>query len=61
MMEIDNLEIDNAADSANIHRKRPKGNTGRCTKLSSKKNYAKKRKNIGKKRIIQPQQQNLFH
>ena len=53
-MEIDNLEADNVADnvadSSETSRKRPRGTAGRCTKQSSKRTYAKKRKNIGKKK-----------
>ena len=49
-MEIDNLEADNVADSSQISGKRSRGNAGRCTKQSAKRTYAKKRKNIGKKK-----------
>ena len=49
-MEIDNLEADNVADSSQISGKRPRGNAGRCTKQSAKRTFAKKRKNIGKKK-----------
>jgi hypothetical protein len=49
-MEIDNLEADNVADSAEVSRKRPYGTAGRCIKQASKRTYAKKRKNIGKKK-----------
>ena len=49
-MEIDNLEADNVADSAEISRKRPYGTAGRCIKQAARRTYAKKRKNIGKKK-----------
>ena len=39
------LELDTAANT----RKRSGGDAGRCTKVSSKRNYTKKRRNIGKK------------
>ena len=42
------LELDNAANT----RKRSRGDAGRCTKVSSKRNYTKKRRNIGKKKVV---------
>ena len=42
------LELDNAANTP----KRSRGDAGRCTKPSSKRNYTKKRGNIGKKKVV---------
>ena len=60
-MEIDNLEADNVADSSQISGKRPRGNAGRCTKQSTKRTYAKKRKILAKRKMVVLQKVNKYH